>query len=1022
MDKNKVFYHRNLLERKLRLIKNMRMINITEATRITVTKCFKTEVIEPQPKEDEFTAVELPYQYGSIDDYMWTKAKFANLDPSKTYYGHFDFGTGSGGLTCGAETLLYLNGIEHSGVDLNHKEIYLGTLNCETELIFRTWSGVADESRLEELEYIQGEKPLTKLHTLKTLQLFELDQKVNNLYYNLFAMLEAYKALIDTNIIASNQIINDLSKIFLKYDNCDLTREKLYELDNQLEAVINGYEDKSLVQMIALGQTHIDLAWLWRVKHTREKTARSFSTLLNLMKQNPQFTFLQSQPQIFAYLKEDYPDLYKRFQAEVKNGNIEVDGAMWLESDCNIPSGESLVRQVLYGKNFIKEEFDSESKILWMPDVFGYSWAIPQILKKSNVDIFCTTKMQWNQYNKMPFNTFKWRGIDGTEISTHLIENFKFFTINAESLVNGWNEYRDKDLTNEVLYQHGFGDGGGGPRQDDIELVKRFDKIPGLPNIKYEKASQYFSRLDHNLNNSDGYVHTWDGELYLELHRGTFTSQARMKLLNRRLEYKIRSLEMLTVICKLDGIKLDNIQKRIEKCWQSIMLNQFHDIIPGSSINQVYDDAEIEYELCYKRINEIEDLIASNYPKLENQFLLFNSYHLPISQVVQYKTDKELMFKLNGEILNCVKNHDGYKIYVPDLQPLDFTTIDIADSNDSNLILTEELLDSQITIDNDFYQLTINEIGQITRLFDKELEQELVTDNKIFNKLVSYEDRPLNWDAWDIDIFYDKRERVVDELISRPKISKSKLETVIEIELKHFNSTIKQFITISNVSKVIDIHHKVNYQDDHRLLRTLFETNVRSTEARFDIQSGNVARPTHRNTSWDMQKFEVLAHKWADISTNSFGVAILNDCKYGYSSYNSTIGLSLIKAGQFPDKSQDIGNHEYTYSIYPHSGDVLTSDIDKYAHVLNENIEPIFSKYPLSMLPIINNDNIFVDAIKLSEKNDDIVMRIHEWRNKGSKVNINCQYSDINLLEQEENETKNSISSYEIKTMKLERK
>lgn len=1017
MDKNKIFYHHNLLARKLRKIEGFRKLTVVKPVEIRVTDCFHSEEIEMMPNSNEFSSIELPYQYGSVDDYMWSMANFENLDPTVEYYGKFDFGTGSGGLTCGAETLLYKDSVEWSGVDLNHTEVRLGSLKSNQTLVFRTWSGVADASRLEELEYIQGKREAGKFHTLATLELFELDTVVNNLYYNVYAMLEAYKALKESDITSSSRIINDLSKCLLKYDDHDITRELLYELDGEIQLIIDGYDNKSLVTMIALGQTHIDLAWLWRVKHTREKAARSFSTMLNLMSNNSEFTFLQSQPQLFAYLKNDYPKLYKRIKQAVANGQLEVDGAMWLESDCNIPSGESLIRQVMYGKQFIKEEFGSESKLLWMPDVFGYSSAMPQILKKSGVDVFCTTKMQWNQGNRMPFNSFKWRGIDGSEVSTHLVEDFKFFRINPESMISGWEKYRDKDLTDEVLYQYGFGDGGGGPRQEDIELVKRFDKIPGLPNIKYDKASNYFKRLDDKLNDNEGYVHTWDGEMYLELHRGTFTSQARMKLLNRRLEYKLRTIEMESAIAFQDGYNVLESCAILKQCWQLLMLNQFHDIIPGSSINGVYKDAEEVYYQCDAELDKARALIEANYELCNDGFMVFNSYHLPIDNSMEYKTEENLDFSIDGEKVVSCKTSDGYKLYFKNLRPLCYTKVTI-EKIENNLEVKNNITNC-LDFENDFYIIELNSIGQIIRLFDKELNRELLSGGKVFNKLVSYEDRPLNWDAWDIDIFYDKRERIVDEVIGYEVTRSNECEQIIEFTYKHFNSDIKQKITISNHTKRIDISHSVDYRDDHRLLRVLFETDIKASQARFDIQCGNIARPTHRNTSWDMQKFEVLGHKWADISNNSYGVSIINDCKYGYSAKDSTIGLTLIKAGQFPDKEQDITHHQYTYSIYPHSGDVLQSDIDRESHALNDCLLATQYNMPGNPVLTINNRNVYVDALKVSEDQTDIVMRIHEWSNEDVKIDSNLLYHDCDLLENELDHTEDRIKSYEIKTMRI---
>ncbi len=1014
MDKNKIFYHHNLLNRKLRIIKKFRCLEQIEANEIVVTNTYKTEQIENDSSNHDFKQINLPYKYGGIDDYMWTKATFNDLDQDKVYYGEFDFGTGSGGLTCGAETLLYINSKEHSGVDLNHREIYLGKLNANAQLSFRTWSGIADESRLEELEYIQGIKELGNLHVLSCLKLFVLDEKVNNLYYNVFAMLESYSALKESNVTAASRIINDLSHTLLHYDEHDLTREKLYELDAKVQMIIDGYDDKSLIQMIAVGQTHIDLAWLWRIKHTREKAARSFSTMLNLMETNEQFTFLQSQPQIFDFLKQDYPQVYKKMKETVKNGRLEIDGAMWLESDCNIPNAESMIRQIMYGKRFIKDEFGLDSKLLWMPDVFGYSWAMPQILKKSGVDTFCTTKMQWNQYNRMPFNTFKWRGIDGSEIVTHLIEDFSFFTINAKSMLTGTEKYRDKDLTNEVLYQYGFGDGGGGPRQEDIELVKRFDKIPGLPNIKYDTASNYFARLNKSVLDPTKYAHTWDGEMYLELHRGTFTSQARMKKLNRMLEYKLRYIEMLIVKAKQDQTLQKDYKNQLLASWKDLMLNQFHDIIPGSSINQVYDDAEITYASCLEKLQSIETEIVSNYELLDEDFVVFNSYHQKVDNEVFYQTEKSCQFSIDGQRIDASQVDGGYIVYASNLKPLAFTKINVCpSSSEAKMQVTNELKFS-----TNFYDVEINEIGQITKLYDKELNKQLLVNGNVFNKLVSYEDRPLNWDAWDIDIFYDKRERVVDD-VKNHIVTYDKHRIVIEFNYEHFNSKIQQQIVLSNKTKRIDITHNVDYKDDHRLLRVLFETDIRATEARFDIQAGNALRPTHRNTSWDMQKFEVLGHRWADISNNAYGISILNNCKYGYSAKDSTIGLTLIKAGQFPDKKQDITNHNYTYSIYPHAYDVLASNIDVVSHTLNEPLTVIKRDIDNKSIVSIENDNVYVDAIKLAEDSDDVVVRIHEWRNSESPLKINQHTISLDLLENECDEDNQYIKNYEIKTLKL---
>lgn len=1022
MNKSELFYEQRLLNRWLLRIKKYRKSSVIMPYSIETTENFSTEVIEACPKSEQFFKRTLPFDYGEVDTYLWTKAKFKGLDPNKKYYGEFNFGTGSGGLTVGAETLLYVDEHEVAAVDLNHQEINLGNLNSNQELVFRTWSGIADETRLEELDYIQGKRFNGKYHTISTIEIYELDTDINNLYYNLFSMLEAYQALKVEDVNTASILISDLSKIFLKYDELDITRNLLLKLNQELQKVMDNYPQTNLIKMIAVGQTHIDLAWLWRVKHTREKAARSFSTMLNLMDNNPEYTFFQSQPQLFDFLKEDYPKIYKRIQKYVELGRIDIDGAMWIEADCNIPTGESLTRQILYGKQFIKKEFGTESKILWMPDVFGYSWAMPQILKKSGVDTFCTTKMQWNQHNRMPFNTFKWRGIDGTDITTHLIEDFDFFTINAKSMLTGSQKYKDKDISNEILYQYGFGDGGGGPRQQDIELVKRFNKIPGLPAIEYDTASNYFSNLNDKIDHAESYVHTWDGELYLELHRGTYTSQAEIKKYNRNLEFKLRELEMKLVKAKQDGFNVIAVHKEMVKVWRKLLLNQFHDIIPGSSIHDANVDAVILYKEIADDVVRIEENINDLYPKAVNSFAVFNSFNLPVTEVITYPSDKELEFYIDEDRIDADYQNGNYAIIAKDLTPLAYTMIDVNQVSD-NAVNFEYKPQAIVNIASElfetkYYKIKFNEQAQITYLFDKQLDREVVIEGKVLNKVVSYEDKPLDWDAWDIDIFYKQRERELEAANSITVVSKTKIETIIKFDFTHLDSTITQTITLSNLTSRIDIMHDVYWNNPHRLLRVLCETGIRATKARYDIQYGNVERPTYDNTSWDIQKFEVLGHKWADISNKTYGIALLNDCKYGYSASNDVLGLSLIKAAQFPDKTQDIGNHQYTYSIYIHEGDVLDSDVELEAFKLNNQITPINISADNSAIINLQASNISVDAIKIAEEGNDIIVRLHENKNTDDEFNIACSYQELNLMEEKVSKT-NKLKAFEIKTLKI---
>lgn len=358
-------------------------------------------------------------------------------------------------------------------------------------------------------------------------------------------------------------------------------------------------EKHSPVNVYCVGHTHIDMAWLWRLKYTHEKASRSFSTVLRMMEMFPEYIFLQTQPQIYEYIKEDFPEIFEEIRKRVKEGRWEADGGMWVEADCNLTSGESLTRQLLIGSRFLKEEFGKDVEYLWLPDVFGYSWALPQILKKSGIDVFMTTKISWNQFNRMPHDTFHWKGMDGTEVLTHFIttpESWNgpdswFYTYNglltAKTVKGVWEAYSEKAMNKDLLISYGYGDGGGGVNRDLLEARRRIDKIPGLPNLKTSTAGDYFRKLKENVENTDQYVNTWDGELYLEYHRGTYTSQAYNKRMNRKMELLYRRAEWMTAMAAMGAGSLSlAAQEKLTKGWKMILTNQFHDIIPGSSIHE----------------------------------------------------------------------------------------------------------------------------------------------------------------------------------------------------------------------------------------------------------------------------------------------------------------------------------------------------------------------------------------------------------------------------------------------------
>ncbi|KAI7255744.1 hypothetical protein KC345_g11081, partial [Hortaea werneckii] len=464
------------------------------------------------------------YWTGS-DVYLWLHRKIAIPADwqGKRVVGLFDFGRTGGGNNSGFESLLFLDGKPYQGVDSNHQEVFLeeDTAGRELDFTFRLWSGLNGDGQL-----------IPQEHRIKRAELAYLDESTDNLYYTGRAALATCKQLADSQI-EKHELLMALNRSLGKLDWSRPGSADFYasvqEAEKLLLEEMSRLERKHPVTVTAIGHTHIDVAWLWRLTHTREKAARSFSTVLRLMKQFPEYIFLQTQPQLYAYIKQDYPEIYGQIKQRVEEGRWEAGGAMWLEADCNLTSGESLVRQILYGTKFFREEFGVDCKYLWLPDVFGYSWALPQILRKSGIDTFMTTKISWSQYNRMPHDTFQWRGIDGSEVLTHFITtpdspdaSSWYYTYNGllepYSVQGIWDQYQDKNLNRELLLSYGYGDGGGGVNREMLEMRRRLDTMPGLPQVKTGRADDYFERLHESIEGTDQYVHTWDGELYLEFH------------------------------------------------------------------------------------------------------------------------------------------------------------------------------------------------------------------------------------------------------------------------------------------------------------------------------------------------------------------------------------------------------------------------------------------------------------------------------------------------------------------------
>lgn len=1039
-----MFFMAEKLEKRIEELEAYRYRDVVELEDILVKES-GAEIPNPEVPKDfsDFCKEKVGMLWSGWDKYLWLHldadipAEWAN----KRILGLFDFGKTGEGNNSGFESMLYMDGKPYQGVDSNHKEVFLSQSTAGQKLgfTFRLWSGMEG-----------GGVPTAQEHKIKRAAIAWLDEKADDLYYLAKMISETVKELQEEDL-TKHELLKALNDAFLKvdwsYPGSEVFYASIAEADDYLNQVLDGMDKSTQVTVNCVGHTHIDLAWLWRLKHTREKASRSFSTVLRLMEQFDEYIFLQTQPQIYEYIKNDFPEIFDAIKEKVKEGKWEPDGAMWVEADCNLTSGESLTRQILLGSKFVREEFDKEMHYLWLPDVFGYSWALPQILKKSGIDTFMTTKISWNEYNRMPHDTFIWKGMDGSEVLTHFVTTPDancnlgpwFYTYNGmltPYTVKGvWKGYNDKNINKEVLISYGFGDGGGGVNRDALEQRRRLDKIPGLPNVKTSTAGDYFRKLQETIKNSEEYVHTWDGELYLEYHRGTYTSHAYNKMMNRRMELLYREAEWLTAMsAAAQGEIAKAEQEKLTEGWKIILRHQFHDIIPGSSIFTVYEDSKEEYKTAQEIAEQVEsDAFEILAEPEENTWTVVNSAGWDMDQVVAVDVEADGTFK-DGDGTVLETQREGDITYVKVCQ-VPATGAKVIRFEENKIEERESAFKiSAKEIETPFYVMELNEAGQITRLYDKENEREVLPEGERANILQVFEDKPREFDAWNVDIYYQEKMREVTDLVSAEVIENGKLKAVLRLEWNYMNSRIVQDMTVYAYNRRIDFATFVDWHEVHQLLKASFTVDVRTTEARYDIQYGNVKRPNNWNTSWEMAKFETVAHRWVDMSERDYGVSLLNDCKYGHDVKDNRMRITLIKSANNPDYKQDQGEHIFTYSLLPHKGDFVEGETVKEAFALNQPMMLVEGTLrSTASFVSFNTDGIELDAVKRSEDGKGLIVRFHEYTGSRQKVVVTpgFEYSswcECNLMEKPledkriSDEIKVEVIPYEIKTLYFEMK
>lgn len=924
--------------------------------------------------------------------------------------------------------LVFVNGEVVQGADMNHREVLLRK------------KAVAGEVLDIDIQAYTG----TLHHEFNFLaELFTIDEDINRLYYDLLIPLQAFprmgaddKTHLDIRTVLNDTVnLLDLRQPYSEAFYASLAKAQAYITENLYEKM-GGNED---VIATCIGHTHIDVAWWWTVAQTREKVVRSFATVLELMEEYPSYKFMSSQPVLYYFLKQRYPELFERIKARVAEGRWEVEGGMWLEADCNLTSGESLVRQFLHGKRFFREEFGKDNKILWLPDVFGYSGALPQIMKKSGVDYFMTTKLAWNQINKIPNDTFIWRGIDGSEVLTHLITTVgedqdpkqNFFTtyngmLHPASIMGGWERYQNKELNNDILISYGYGDGGGGPTRKMLETSVRMERgVRGIPKVRQETARVYFDELNERVRNNR-HLETWEGEFYFEYHRGTYTSMARNKRGNRKSELAMMDLELLGVLAKDYPMEADT------RLWRDIiLLNQFHDILPGSSIAEVYEVTKREYEQLAEEVN---GLIGQRLAKLAGEgdgVTVFNTLGFDRSDVVNLGAlDASALQDENGVVYPVQQTPDGAVAYLKNLPSKGYKTLARAEAGAVSPFVRRD----DYHLETPFYSITLDENGNFTSIFDKEYDRELLKAGKTGNQLRLYEDKPMYYDNWDIDMFYTEKSWPVNDLLSMEWIADGPVCTTLALTYRCSKSAICQKIHFYADTRRIDFENTVDWKEHQHLLKAEFPVDIHADEATFDVQFGNVTRKTHTNTSWDKARFESCAQKWMDFSEGRYGVSLLNDCKYGHSVNDGTIGLTLIKCGVEPNPNADVEIHRFTYSLYPHGGTWKDAGTVQEAYKLNQKAYALPCGTPgaCERFAGVDQDNVILETVKQAENGSGTILRLYECENARTKVSLSVPASTVraystNLLEEVEEELNVvdgkvafTIQPYEIKTILIQ--
>lgn len=879
-------------------------------------------------------------------------------------------------------------------------------------------------------------------------------------------------------------------------DNRKTPKERLIHLNNLLQQAVSTFDQAALKQgqsktlaasiqksyqiaaplqeyakafkVYLIGNAHIDIAWLWRIAETVVVARNTYDTVIKNIKEYPELHYAQSQALTYEWIEQRYPELFEKIKQQFQKGNWEIVGGMWVEPDCNLISGESWVRQLLYGKNYFKEKFGIDVNIGWNVDSFGYNWNMPQIYKKSGIDVFVTQKIWWNDTTVFPYYIFWWEGVDGTRLLSYFPPVGYTSRVQPDRVSNNITKYEASTGYKKSLILYGIGDHGGGPNKEILNRVRDYNKLYIAPDFIHSKSGDFLYNITNDLGNN---IPVWNDELYLEYHRGTYTTQAKIKKGNRKCESLISTAEKLASLASIMGGPYP--QQELEHAWKLILTNQFHDILPGSHITPVARDALESYEKAGKKIKKIGHhaidyiikKINTSKVKAGIPLLVFNplSWERTDWVVVEYPRSRPV-----GDTLKILDSQgkeipaEIEKDKVPqrltiafiarDIPPLGYRVYSMVNIIGETKNTTD---DSQLkakgeTLENRFYKIVFNrETGNIKSIYSKLLEKEFVREGKEANVLQVYEDRPENWDAWNIGYTgrmweLNRADSVEIVKISPVRVVMRVKKSFLGLEKARYSPTedfpssfFTQDITLYRDLDRIDIKTEADWWESHMFLKAAFPLSITNDYACYEIPFAAIRRTTKFETLWEKARFEVPALRWADLSEKQYGFSLLNDCKYGYDIHGDVMKISLLRSPTWPDPMADRGKHQFTYSIYVHRGRWDEADTVKKAHQLNSPLVALVTDRHQGKFPgvfsffSVNSSGVILDTIKKAEKDKAFIFRLYESIGKAEKAELNFfkapkKIIETDLMENDLREiqfTGNKVSldfkKFEIKTLKV---